>query len=79
MKPTLYADLLAAGIPVANHESDLYFPATPESRAILERHPMQFSFATTFSNRRPPNVGQRWWEVPFAFDPWWEARRTKNL
>ena len=71
---TLYDDLKAAGIPTDNHESDLYFPDTPEAREILKRHPLQNSIASRFRNQRPPNVGAVWVDVPFAFIPFWERR-----
>ncbi len=73
----LYTDLVAAGIQTANHESDLYFPVTVESTAILARHPLQKGNATRFINQAPPNVGQRWYDVPFAYTPWWEIRNGK--
>lgn len=60
---------------MSSHESDLYFKATPESLAILERYPIQKSNAQRFRNKRPPNVGESWVDVPFAYDPWWEARQ----
>jgi 2'-5' RNA ligase superfamily len=72
---SLYAELKAAGIEISNHESDLYFPDTPESRAILDRFPMEKRSATRFTNQAPPNVGQRWIDVPFAYVPWWEQRQ----
>ena len=72
---SLYSDLIAAGVQVDNHESDLYFPATEKTRAILERYPLAFSIHETFINQRPPNVGERWIDVPFAFEPWWTKRQ----
>ncbi len=70
--PTLYAELKAAGVEVANHESDLYFPDTEETRAILDRHPLQKNNAQRFTNQAAPNKGERWIDVPFAFIPFWE-------
>lgn len=74
---TLYAALVAAGIEISNHESDLYFPVTPESKAILARFPLQKSNAKAFRNEAPPNVGQLWYDVPFAYEPFWEAARRR--
>jgi hypothetical protein len=71
---TLYEELIASGIEVASHCSDLYFPDTAETRAILERYPLQKSNATRFTNQAPPNVGQRWVDVPFAYQPYWAER-----
>lgn len=68
---SLYDALKAAGIPTSNHESDLYFPVTAESIAILERYPTEKGSATTFTNQVE---GGRWYDVPFAFTPWWESR-----
>jgi hypothetical protein len=73
---TLYQTLKEAGIETDSHESDLYFPVTEASREILSRFPLQKGNATTFRNEAPPHVGERWYDVPFAFDPFWQARAT---
>jgi hypothetical protein len=74
---SLYQTLVDAGIETDNHESDLYFPATPESLAILARFPLENGNATHFTNQAPPHVGEQWVDVPFAFVPWWKKRQTK--
>ena len=71
---SLYAELKQAGVPIANHESDLYFPVTAETRAILDRWPEKAT-ATTFLNQVE---GGLWFDVPFAFIPWWEAKRLRR-
>ncbi len=71
---TLFDEIKAAGIPFASHETDLYFPVTEASRAILERHPLQKSIAQTFTNQVE---GGRWFDVPFAYLPAWEAKQAK--
>jgi hypothetical protein len=73
MTATLYGDLLAAGIPMANHESDLYFADTSDSRAILARFSYSAKLAIRFGNSQN---GEIWWDVPFAFLPWWEGREA---
>jgi hypothetical protein len=70
---TLYEDLKAAGVQIASHESDLYFPVTPESRTILNRYPVQLANATTFVNQVE---GGRWFDVPFAYLPYWEKKQN---
>jgi hypothetical protein len=75
-KPSLFEEIQAAGIPFANHESDLYVPDTEQVRAILARHPVSKSNATTFVNQAPPHKGERWLDIPFAYAPWWGARQT---
>jgi hypothetical protein len=73
---TLYQTLKEAGIETDSHESDLYFPVTDASREILSRFPLQKSNATTFSNEAPPHVGERWYDVPFAYDPFWTHKQS---
>lgn len=75
---TLYQTLVDAGVEISNHESDLYFPVTKETTQILDQFPLQKGNATTFANQRPPNVGQRWYDVPFAYVPWWEHRMRQK-
>ena len=68
---TLYKEITAAGIETASHESDLYFPDTEAARDILNRYDIQKNNATRFTS----NIdGKRWVDVPFAFDPFWEAK-----
>jgi hypothetical protein len=76
MTMSLYEELKAAGIETDNHESDLYFPRTKDSEAILKRHPEQNGVVQTFTNQKPPHLGEIWFDVPFAFQPWWDARLT---
>lgn len=71
---TLFQSIREAGIPYSSHESDLYIPATPEARAILARFPLNQANATSFTNQAEPHRGQRWLDIPFAFDPFWQAR-----
>lgn len=65
---TLFEAIQAIGIPFANHESDLYLPDTPEARAVLAQFPQANANATRFTNGRPPNVGEQWIDVPFAYE-----------
>lgn len=68
---SLYTDLVAAGIKVSSHSSDLYFPVSDDSRKILSAYPIQKGNATVFTNQVE---GGLWFDVPFAYEPWWEAR-----
>lgn len=70
---SLYKELVAAGVEVSNHESDLYVPITPETTAILDRFPLQKGNATTFKSNTD---GAMMFDVPFAFDPAWEKKRS---
>jgi len=69
---TLFEALTAAGIPTDHHESDLYFPVTPTSTAILAQYPAWKASATTFVIQpEHADRGQLWYDVPFAYDPYW--------
>lgn len=72
---TLWDVIKASGIEYDSHETDLYFPVTEQTTAILAAFPVQQSIAQKFSNQRPPNVGQLWYDVPFAYLPAWEAKK----
>ena len=68
---SLYTDLLAAGVQCSNHQSDLYFPVTDETAAILAKYPKQKAIAQTFRS----NIdGILCFDVPFGFDPYWEKK-----
>lgn len=75
---SLYETLTEAGIETANHETDLYFPATQKALEILDQFPQQKGIAERFTNDAPPNVGEQWIDVPFAYDPEWEKRLSKS-
>ncbi len=66
---SLYEAITAAGIPTDHHESDLYFPVTVESTAVLHGYPGQKAIAETFMSQTD---GAMWYDVPFAFLPFWE-------
>lgn len=80
LETTLYEDLIAAGVATDNHESDLYFEATPVAREIMQRRGLinrtgkrraeSQSFQFFVSNVD----GKVWVDAPFGFDPWWKRR-----
>lgn len=65
---SIFQDVKAAGIQFSSHESDLYIPVTPETMELLKKHGL---YAETFTNQVE---GGRWYDVPFAYEPFWEAR-----
>jgi hypothetical protein len=77
---SLYQDLVDAGIPVDNHESDLYFQKSAAALEILDKYPEQSKLSSLFKNEAPPHVGEWWIEVPFAFMPFWYriSERSRN-
>lgn len=72
---SLYHDLIKAGIPTDNHESDLYAKVTPESMKLVRRAADKgdVSGVTTFKSNTD---GTPWYDIPFAYVPYWEAKTT---
>lgn len=69
---TIYQKLFAAGVPLDNHESDLYAKATPDARRIVQEHYAgQDHIVKTFISQIDQGL---WFDLPFAFDPFWTAR-----
>lgn len=75
MSKDLYTALRDAGIPTDHHRSDLYFPATPEALAILAHYPVQKNNASFFQDNL---TGERWVDVPFAYDPFWHRAMERG-
>ena len=65
---TLYEEVKATGGYISNHESDLYIEVNGQNREILARHPLQQANARMFRNEV---TGKMCFDVPFAYDPWW--------
>lgn len=64
---SIYEQMKAAGVPIASHYSDLYAKVTEESRAIVASYRFKAN-VTTFTNQVE---GGLWYDIPFAFDPFW--------
>jgi len=69
---TIYERLLEAGIPLDSHESDLYALVTPESTRIVAG----YEHAKNVRTFRSEVDGRQWFDIPFAYLPWWQ-RRTR--
>jgi hypothetical protein len=52
-----------------NHASDLYIPVNEITQAILDRHPERPR--TIFTHEID---GTQWFDVTFAFEPWWDDK-----
>jgi hypothetical protein len=74
MTDTIFETVKKKGIPFSNHSSDLYIPVTPETRELISQYKFQQN-VTTFWNEVD---GGRWYDIPFAYDPWWEARSDQK-
>jgi hypothetical protein len=71
--PTVYEQLSRAGVELDHHESDLYARVTPESRAIVEA----YEFRNNVTTFRSQIDGTPWYDVPFAYDPYWTNGRNR--
>ena len=67
---SIYDDLEATGVEIDNHESDLYVPVTDETSRIVRASGLFFE---TFRSRID---GKQWYDIPFAYRPWWERRSS---
>jgi len=72
---TLYEEIKESGVEIGNHYSDFYFPVTPETTKILAKFPVHQTNARTFINRNNKNL---WYDIPFAFMPYWEEKQKVN-
>jgi hypothetical protein len=68
---TIYDQLVAAGVPLDSHESDLYAKLTEASTAIIRAYPSRDN-VRTFVHQVDHTV---WYDIPFAYLPFWEARQ----
>ena len=69
---SLYHELKSAGIELDSHYSDLYVKDSPQARAIIQRHmDKKARFPSLFISQID---GKPWFDIPFAFMPYWELR-----
>ena len=67
----LYDECVSRGIPTQSHESDLYIPATEETRQLLKERDLR---ALPFTNQVE---GGTWFDVPFQFLPYWRSKQKQ--
>ena len=66
----LYNELAKTGCKMDSHESDLYVEGTAQASAIL-RQSKEWPTVKVFVSAID---GRDWYDVPFAYAPWWERR-----
>ena len=71
---SLYEKVVAAGIKHSNHASDLYIPVNEDTTKLIAEYEYKCN-VTKFVSQID---GKVWFDVPFAFIPWWEARQNKQ-
>lgn len=65
---TIYQDLITAGCKVDHHESDLYVEVTPLSRMLIAN----YRFKDNVTRFCDVGDGKQWFDIPFAFDPFYD-------
>jgi hypothetical protein len=73
---SLYAEMLAAGLVVGNHSSDLYTLDTPKAWEIFEKYKDSMSRPQRFVS----NTGEgRCLDFAFCYTPFWDEINNKVL
>lgn len=65
----IYDEAVAQGIETDNHESDLYLKDSPITRTLLRTAAVDCKLFISEVDRHA------WWEIPFAYAPWWRKRQ----
>ncbi len=71
---TLFEKIKSVGIPYTNHFSDLYVQDSRLLRKILKEYPRENKAASLFIYQGGIHQGERWVDIPFAYDPFWASR-----
>lgn len=71
---SIYHELVAIGAVIENHESDLYTPVTPESTTIVNGYIFR-SQVKPFKSERDEKM---WYEIPFAYEPFYYEHRASR-
>ena len=74
MSDGIYEQMKATGVEIGNHYSDLYVPVTEETTAIVKDYEFKTN-VTRFTNQIDHKP---WYDIPFAFTPYWDERRASG-
>jgi hypothetical protein len=69
---TLYEELTAAGCEVGNSRSNLHVKCSDKAETIILYHCLLPNSNLTYSQFRSNIDKSLWYEVPFAYDPFWK-------
>lgn len=67
---SIFNEIKRTGIKYSSHESDLYIPVNEKTSELIKTYVHRRN-VTIFKNQVE---GGLWYEVPFAYDPWWKSR-----
>ena len=71
---SIYQELKDAGVPLDHHESDLYALLTVRSREIVQH----YEFSKQVKTFRCQTTGDLWYDIPFAYEPWWNSEERSD-
>ena len=69
---TLYEELTAAGCLIDHHQSDLYVKCSDKAETIILYHCLLPNSNLTYSQFCSNIDGSLWYDIPFAYDPFWK-------
>jgi hypothetical protein len=86
----IYEEAKKLGVTIDHHESDLYIPVTPETRALIARYKSRSNVTwfneMTMPDKRPcalcgkvsnkQKFIRAWYDIPFAYQPFWDKVET---
>jgi len=75
---SVYQRLKEAGAEMSNHYSDLYVKATPKNLKIVRQARKDGVFTCSFSYFQNQVDKERWIDIPFQFDPYWEKKMAQK-
>jgi len=67
---SIYTELKEAGVPLDDNRSDLYAKVMPESKVIVDAYEFKVNVSVFVSMMD----GDKWYDIPFAFDPFFDAK-----
>ena len=62
------------GIEFDNHESDLYIPANEVTTKLIDA----YDFKQNVTKFRNESNGKQWYDIPFAYDTFWNNKPTRR-
>lgn len=71
----IFNQVKRAGIPYANHASDLYIPVNSYTSKLVDQYEYR-SNITTFKSQID---GLLWYDIPFAYLPYWSAKQNTAI
>ena len=73
---SIYEQMKAAGVTIANHCSDLYAEVNEKSTAIVAAYEFKCNVTTFQSAIEGEGC---FYDIPFAFDPYWQKREDPKV